>query len=95
MKKNVIFLYNLYIFIPRHTIVVEYNGFTLDVGVFVHPSICCPSIHISIPDDNLNKHQWILTKLGMCTDIVEIWLEIANGQISLIFDRVICLPTTR
>ena len=26
----------------------------------------------------------------MCIDIVEIWLEIVNGQISSIFDRVIC-----
>ena len=34
------------------------------------------------PDDNLNKHQWIFTKLGMCIDIVEIWFGIADGQIS-------------
>ena len=40
--------------------------------------------------DNLSKHQWIFTKLGMCIDIVEILFEIANGQISLNFDRVIC-----
>ena len=45
----------------------------------------------SFPDDNLSKHQWIFTKLGMCVDIVEIWFGIANGQISSIFDRVICL----
>ena len=44
----------------------------------------------SFPDDNLSKHQWIFTKLGMCIDIVEIWFGIANGQISSIFDRVIC-----
>ena len=31
------------------------------------------------PDDNLNKHQWIFTKLDMCIDIVEIWFGIANG----------------
>ena len=42
------------------------------------------------PDDNLSKHQWIFTKLGMCIDIVEIWTGIANGQISSIFDGVIC-----
>ena len=46
----------------------------------------------SFQDYNLNKFQWTLTKLGMCIDIVEIWFGIANGQISLIFDRVIC-PT--
>ena len=44
----------------------------------------------SFLDDNLSKHQWIFTKLGMCIDIVEIWFGIANGQISLIFDGVIC-----
>ena len=43
----------------------------------------------SFPDDNLSKHQWIFTKLGICIDIVEIWFGIANGQISSIFDRVI------
>ena len=40
--------------------------------------------------DNLSKHQWIFTKLGICIDIVEIWFWIANGQISSIFDGVIC-----
>ena len=44
----------------------------------------------SFPDDNLTKHQWIFTKLGMCIDIVEIWFRIANGQISSNFDGVIC-----
>ena len=41
----------------------------------------------SFPDDNLSKCQGILTKLGTCIDIKEIWFRIANGQISLIFDR--------
>ena len=44
----------------------------------------------SFPDDNLSKHQCIFTKLSMCIDIVEIWFGIANGQISSIFDGVIC-----
>ena len=44
----------------------------------------------SFPDGNLSKHQWIFTKLGMCIDIVEICFGIANGQISSIFDGVIC-----
>ena len=42
------------------------------------------------PDDNLSKHQWIFTKLGMCIDIVEICFGIANGQILSIFDGIIC-----
>ena len=56
----------------------------------VRPSVVRPSIRFSFPDDNLSKHQWIFTKLGMCIDIVEIWFGIANGQISSIFDGVIC-----
>ena len=28
----------------------------------------------SFPDDNLSKRQWIFTKLGMCIDIVDIWI---------------------
>ena len=44
----------------------------------------------SFPDDNLRKSQGILTKLGTCIDMKEIWFGIANGQISSIFDRVIC-----
>ena len=48
----------------------------------VYPSVVRLSVHFSFPDDNLSKHQWIFTKLGMCIDIVEIWFGIANGQIS-------------
>ena len=44
----------------------------------------------SFPDDNLNKRQGILTKLGTCIDIKEIWFGVANGQILSFFDRVIC-----
>ena len=43
-------------------------------------------------DDNLNKNQWIFTKLGMCTDIMESCLGIGNGHILSIFDSVICPP---
>ena len=42
------------------------------------------------PDDNVSKCQGILTKLGTCIDIKEIWFGIANGQILSVFDRVIC-----
>ena len=44
----------------------------------------------SFPDDTLSKHRWIFTKLGMCIDIVQIWLGIAIGQILSFFDGVIC-----
>ena len=33
------------------------------------------------PGDNLSKQQWIVTKLGMCIDILQTWFGIANGQI--------------
>ena len=42
------------------------------------------------PEDNLSKCQGILTKLGTCINMKEIWFGIANGQISSMFDRVIC-----
>ena len=52
-----------------------------------------PFVRISFPHDNLSKHQWIFTKLGMCIDIVEIWFGTANGQFSSNFDSY--LPETR
>ena len=59
------------------------------VRLSVRLSYVRPSVHFSFPDDNLNKHQWIFTKLGICIDIVKIWFGIANGQISSHFDGVI------
>ena len=60
------------------------------VGLFVRPSVVRPSVRFSFPDDNLSKHQWIFSKLGMCIDIVNIWFGIANGQISSNSYGVIC-----
>ena len=45
-------------------------------------------------DDNLSKCQGILTKLGTCIDMKEIWFGIANRQISSMFDRAICQCNT-
>ena len=56
----------------------------------VRQSVVRPSVRISFPDDNLSKHQWIFTKLGMCIDVVETRFGIAYGQNSSMFDRVIC-----
>ena len=42
------------------------------------------------PGDYLSIRQWIFTKLGTCIDMKEVWFGIANGQISSMFDRVIC-----
>ena len=66
-----------------------YYGFMLDIRVSVHLSVVHPSVFL-FPDDNLSKHQWIFTKLGMCIDIMVIWFAIANGQISSNFYGVIC-----
>ena len=52
----------------------------------------CDMSNFSLSDSNLSTciYHRIFTKVGMCIDIVEIWIEIANGQISSIFDRFIC-----
>ena len=65
-----------------------YYGFTLGIHVSVRPSSICLSVRFSFPDDNLRKHQWVFTKLGMCIDIVDIWFGIANGQISSNFTEL-------
>ena len=48
----------------------------------------------SFPGDNLSKYQWIFTKLGLCIDIIVIWLGIANGQIWSIFDELSARDTS-
>ena len=60
----------------------ENYGFTLVVRVFGCPSIVLPSVRIMFPDDNVSKHKLVLTKLGMCIDIVELWFIIVIWQIS-------------
>ena len=55
----------------------------------VRPSASHTSVRFSFPGDNLSKHLRIFTKLGMCIDM-EIWFEIANGQISSNLYGVIC-----
>ena len=52
--------------------------------------VCVRALY-SFPDDNFSKYYWMFTKLGVCIDSVEIWFGIVNGQISSIFDRVMCL----
>ena len=69
-------------------IVAGYYGFTLVVRVYLHLSV----VHLyfrfqMITSVNVNG---FFSKLGMCIDIMEIWFGIANGQISSIFDGVIC-----
>ena len=56
-------------------IVVGNYGFMLVIPVHLY-------LFFLFLDNNLSNYQWILTKLGMCIDIVKIWFGIANGQIS-------------
>ena len=68
----------------------------LSIRPFICQSYIHPSVRISFPDNNLSKHQWIFTKLGLCIDIVngQIWFGIVNGQILSNFDKVICREHT-
>ena len=52
--------------------------------------ICPRHAQFFVSEDNMStsKYQRILTKVGTCIDIKEIWFGIANGQI--LSDRVIC-----
>ena len=49
----------------------------------------------SFADDNLSKFQGILTKLGTCIDIKEIWFGIANIMGKFHQFLTAYLPTTR
>ena len=49
-------------FVPRHTIVADYYGFTLTVRVSVRPHVVRPSV-FSFPDENLSRYKWILPNL--------------------------------
>ena len=60
----------------------------LSVCLSVRPSVVRPSV-FSFPDDNLSNCQWVYTKLGVSTDIVEIWFGIVNGQMSSIFQSAV------
>ena len=52
----------------------------------------CPSVnvsvHFSFPDDNLSKHQWISTKVGVCINIVEICMGLLMGKFHQIFTEL-------
>ena len=75
--------------IPRHIIVAGYYGITLAVCVFVCLCTTVRTFFFSFLGNYLSKCQWIVTKLSVGINIVEIWFGIANGQILSVFDRVI------
>ena len=72
-----------------------YYVFTLAVHVSVRPSVCStsvrPSVRTSFPFDNLSNYERISFKfcICICTNNVSLW--IFNGQISLIYHRVMAL----
>ena len=57
---------------PHLTIVAGYYGLTLAMCLSIHRSVVHRSVHPSVFSfpNNLSKYKWILTKLGMCIDIV-------------------------
>ena len=66
--------------------VSRWMSMCLSICPSVHQSYVHLSVHFLFLNDNLSKHQWIFTKFVACINTVEIWFEIANGQISSNFD---------
>ena len=59
-------------------------------SVFDRATSCNMSVVLFL-DNNFNKYQWILTKLGMCMALILLRsaLRLLMGKLST-FDRVIC-----
>ena len=66
-------------------LILRRSGLGLIMGkfrqFFTKLSACGTSI-FSFPDENLSKNEWAFTKLGLCIDIVKIWLWIVKKQSS-------------
>ena len=76
-----------------YALILWRSGLGLLMGKFhqILTELCARDTPIFLfQDDDFSKRRWIFTKLGMCIDIVDIWMGIANGQISSNFDGVIC-----
>ena len=56
----------------------------VSVNLSIHLLYVRPSI-FSFPDDNLSNCQWIFTKLGVCIDIVKIWLRELSAYDTFVF----------
>ena len=68
-----------------------YYVFMSAVHVSVHWSVVIMSIHTLFPFDNLSNYQQTSSKFCTCICTKNIWLEIVNGQISIIYHRVMAL----
>ena len=57
----------------------------------VHLSVVCSSVRTSFPFDNLSIYKRISFKFCICVCIKNVSLGIDNGQISIIYHRVMAL----
>ena len=82
-------------FIPRHTLVAGYDVFMLAVRVSVRPSVSPSVVRMSVRTsfqcDNLSINKWISFKFCICICTNNVSLGIVNGQISIIYHRVMAL----
>ena len=80
------------VFKPRHMLVARYYFFTLVVRVCVRPSLCLsvvrPSVRTSFSFDNFSIYKRIPFKLCIWIHTNTVSLEIVNGQILIIYPRV-------
>ena len=85
-------LMNSFIFISHQTLVAGYYVFRLAVCVSVHlsfcPSVRSPYIPTLFPFDNLSIYKQISFKFCICICTKNVSLGIVNGQISIIYHRV-------
>ena len=63
----------------------------LSVCLSVRPSVVRTSVCTSFPFDNLSINKWISFKFCICICTNNVSLGIVNGQISIIYHRVMAL----
>ena len=83
------------IFLPRHTLVAGYYVFTLAVHVAVRPSVVRTFVRNSFPFDNLSTMNGFHFRFCICICTNTVSLGIVNGQISIIYHRVMALVTVQ
>ena len=76
------------VFIPRHMLVAGYYVFMLAVRVSAHPHFVCVQ-------NNLSIYKRISFKFCICICTNNVPLGIVNGQISIIYHRVLAFVNVR
>ena len=87
-----------WIFIPRHTVVVGYYGFTLVFPVSIHPSICPSVLHLSVrqyfifsfPNNNSRECQWNPPNLVCALILYRFGLGLLMGKVLQFFENLLC-----